>query len=290
MGVFVVGMHRSGTSTLVRMFEAAGFHAGEEADFHPPTEHDPEGHREHIALWGTDEAVLAYIGRSWDDPVGIDWDALTDTQRADVLGAVVAAAPAFTHTEPWVAKDPRLCLTLPLWAHCVPGASAVFVHRNPLEVAESLRARDGWPLAAGIALWEAYVRAALRGLAVLPHAAVDFDALLEQPDAEVQSLLERLHAAGGVAAPSGGSAPPPIRPDRVRHRRTTDETAAHLNPAQRDLLDAVHLRVADHPDADAACRAAAATPVSESAADLLAVLAKQRRDAIALHHRVGDVD
>ena len=34
-------------------------------------------------------------------------------------------------------------------------------YRDPLEVADSMRARDGWPLAAGIALWEAYARAAL---------------------------------------------------------------------------------------------------------------------------------
>lgn len=263
MGVFVVGMHRSGTSTLVRMFESVGFHAGSEDDFHPPTEHDPEGHREHRALWATNEALLAYIGRSWDDPVGIDWTALTDTQLGDVLGAINAAAPAFTRTEPWVAKDPRLCLTLPLWAKCVP-AAAVFIHRDPLEVADSLHARDARPLRSGIALWEAYARSALRALTVLPHAFVGFAELVERPEQEMVTLLDRL----GVTA-CADTAPVPFRPDRIRHRRSRSDTLCHLNTSQRELLLAVELLVAGHPDADAARQAVAAAPLSDDATDLL---------------------
>ncbi len=33
---------------------------------------------------------------------------------------------------------------------------AILVHRSPLELARSLRARDGLPIPIGIALWEAY--------------------------------------------------------------------------------------------------------------------------------------
>lgn len=276
MGVFIVGMHRSGTSTLVRMFEAYGFHAGDEADFNPPTEHDPEGHREHRAVWATNEAILAYVGRRWDDPVGIDWGALDAAQLGDVLGAVNAAVPAFTHTTPWVAKDPRLCLTLPLWTRCVE-ADVVLVHRDPLEVADSMRARDGWPLAAGIALWEAYARAALHGLDGTPHAAVDFGQLQAEPVATMRAVLDRLPSVTSMPLHTPSPCDLPVRPERVRHRRSPADTLAHLNPSQRELLDAMHLVVARHRDADDAVRTAVATPVSEAAADLLTVLAEQRR-------------
>ena len=264
MGVFVVGMHRSGTSTLVRMFESVGFRAGAEDDFHPPTEHDPEGHREHRALWATNEAILAYIGRSWDDPVGIDWTALSDAQLGDVLGAINAAAPAFTGIEPWVAKDPRLCLTLPLWARCVP-ATAVFIHRDPLEVADSLHARDARPLRSGIALWEACARAALRGLPSLPHAFVGFAELVERPDQEMSALLDRL----GMSACADATASVPFRPERIRHRRARGDTLRHLNTSQRELLVAIELSVAGHPEADTARRAAVAAPLSDDATELL---------------------
>lgn len=272
VGVFVVGMHRSGTSTLVRMFEAAGFHAGTEDDFNPPTDHDPDGHREHRALWATNEAILAYIGRSWDDPVGIDWAALDPAERADVLGAINAALPAFTHTEPWVAKDPRLCLTLSLWAERVP-AAAVFIHRDPLEVADSLHARDGRPLASGIALWEAYVRSALRALPLIPHTFVGFAPLVADPTAELGALLERLD----LHAPRQPPISAPFTAARVRHRRSPEETAAHLNPSQRQLLTAVELLVAGHPEASDAQEAAMAAPMSAAAAELSAVPGRQLR-------------
>jgi len=71
--VLVLGMHRSGTSVLVRTLESLGIWAGSETDFHPPTRHDPQGHREHRAVWELNESALVWIDRAWDNPVDLDW-------------------------------------------------------------------------------------------------------------------------------------------------------------------------------------------------------------------------
>ena len=65
----VLGMHRSGTSLLMNLFERLGFHLGGNDDFHPATAHDPEGYREHIAVWGLNEKILAAGDAAWDEPL-----------------------------------------------------------------------------------------------------------------------------------------------------------------------------------------------------------------------------
>jgi GT2 family glycosyltransferase len=72
----------------------------------------------------------------------------------------------------------------------------VFVHRHPVEVAHSLRARTGLPLAYGMALWEKYNLMALAGARGLPRAVVGYDALMRDPVAGAARLRAELAALG----------------------------------------------------------------------------------------------
>lgn len=282
MRLFVVGMHRSGTSVLVRLLERLGFFAGREGDFHAPTDHDPEGHREHVLFWRANEAALAALGRAWDDPWPLDWSALPADARPALEARCAAAVVKLDRHSPWVAKDPRFCLTLPLWRRVVAPV-CVHVLRDPLEVARSLAARGGLPVYWGIALWEAYQRAALQGTAGLPRIFVRYGDFAADPAGFATRLAGRLRTEAPIlelADPAAAAAS--FDPRWLRQKAAEGEVAAYLNPAQQRLLAALD-RTGDDLDA------IAAEPVSEPAREILAVDAHQRARFAALERRDLDI-
>ena len=68
MGVFVLGMHRSGTSAVTRAISAFGVPLGHPADAMPPGPDNPEGFAESIALAECNERLLDLAGGRWDAP------------------------------------------------------------------------------------------------------------------------------------------------------------------------------------------------------------------------------
>ncbi len=68
VGVVVLGMGRSGTSAVSRMFVRAGFFAGAEDDLLGAHESNPLGHFENLGIMNTNERILAELGGSWFDP------------------------------------------------------------------------------------------------------------------------------------------------------------------------------------------------------------------------------
>jgi hypothetical protein len=237
MRLLVLGMHRSGTSLLVRTLEGLGLWAGDEHEFNPPTQHDPDGHREHRDVVELNEAALRWIDRRWDRATDIDWTRLPADRRADVLGAINAVTAKLDEQPDWVAKDPRLCLTLPLWREIVEPACIV-VHRDPVEVARSLQARDGLTIADGIALWELYNRHAILNSDGLDRLLLSHADLVTAPERTTavidQWLAPRRTSPRPVQPPKA-----PVRDHLVRHRSTADEVATLLDPFQQRLLTAL---------------------------------------------------
>src|SRR5690606_32528470 len=115
----------------------------------------------------------------------------------EALAAIDAfVAAEFGDAPLWALKDPRLCRLMPLWLAALRKRGvapvALFVARDPAEVAASIHARNGWaPPASGIAwlrhMFEA--EAASRGL---PRTAIAYDALLADPTASLARALARL--------------------------------------------------------------------------------------------------
>lgn len=275
--VVVLGMHRSGTSVLVRVLESIGLFSGEESDFHPPTDHDIDGHREHILVWRANELALQSVGRAWDEPVGVDWDLLDTTAGQKVSAAICLALDALEPRSPWVLKDPRLCLTLPLWRRFI-NPICVMSHRNPLEVAASLAARDDTPLNVGLALWEWYQRKALVSSAGLPRIFTSFASLSASPEHFIDRLTDELLAhAPDVTLPSQRPRPELFVKAQVRHRSTTHDVIQWLNSAQRELFDALEGAADGASDADYAIAAVTMAPMSPQATEVLQAFADQRR-------------
>ncbi len=273
MQIVVLGMHRSGTSALARVLGLMGCHVGRDDELTPADEANPKGYWERKDVWALNERALHAAGASWHDVGGFDVAALDATERAAWEHDARALIAALDAHRPWAAKDPRTCVTLPLWRPLLERPVCVLVQRDPLEVARSLRRRDGFALVTGLALWERYTRDALRHSAGLPRALVRYQALCDDPRGTLARLLAELEAAslppGALALPPDGELRAFLDPALHRQRAAPGEVLAFLNDEQRALYE--RLQGAD---------ALALEPpgaLSAAAFDALDTLARERR-------------
>jgi hypothetical protein len=143
---------------------------------------------------------LDALGCDWSCPVelvpGWEGDEALATLRAEAPALFSAVFP----TEQWVWKDPRNCVTLAFWASCLDVQPVVvLVHRNPLEVAASLRARDDLEDVYSLALWERYLRECLGSIRGLPTFVTDYERLLSDPLGWSEAARAFLEGAGVTA-------------------------------------------------------------------------------------------
>ena len=237
MQIVILGMHRSGTSAVARLINMMGAYIGPENIMADPAYDNEKGFWERTDVKDLNDDVLRQLGSAWDDPVGLDLGALTETSREAFARHSRHIVHNMDAHRPWVMKDPRLCLLFPLWRPLLEVPVCVHVHRPPLEVAGSLRARNGYSITRGLALWEVYAVSALRGSAGLPRTLVDYHALMGDPVGTAAAIYEQLSAAGieGLRLPSASEIRAFID-DRLFHQRSgpnTDET--YLNIAQQRL-------------------------------------------------------
>lgn len=202
-GVFVVGMHRSGTTAVTRTVNLMGLPTCVEQDLAPGWVGNPAGHWESLTLMRIDDALLREAGAAWWCPPPVE-DGLWSSTPADLARAEFDAVHP---TSQWVAKDPRICVTLPFWRRALDRPlAAVLVLRSPLEIAASHATRDGLPARFGLALWERYMHHALRGLVGMPVHVTRYDDLLDDPlrwTAEAGAFLRAQGVDAAAADPRG---------------------------------------------------------------------------------------
>jgi hypothetical protein len=177
--VVILGMHRSGTSFLVRTLNLAGLWLGGDDQLHTIEGRakigNPKGNYENNEGIAINDAILARSGGSWYNPPN---QLITN---ADDAARIVAFCNALARGRPneyrrWGWKDPRTVLTLDIWLEALK--SNIFIvgsYRHPSAVAKSLAARDGIPLEIGYALWGVYVRHLIHHIRKYPYALVRFD-------------------------------------------------------------------------------------------------------------------
>jgi hypothetical protein len=153
-------MHRSGTSAVTGALGLLG--AAMPTHGLELAEDNPKGHFESAGIVALHERVLASGGARW-----WDWDRFPDAwyETADSVALADELAELlrleFGQSPIFVVKDPRACILVPLWRRVIAllelDAVAVLPYRNPVDVARSLRKRDGFPTANGHLAWLRYV-------------------------------------------------------------------------------------------------------------------------------------
>lgn len=190
--IVILGMHRSGTSFLVRTLNLAGLWLGDDDRLHTIEGRvegrakvgNPKGNYENAEGIAINNAILARSGGAWYNPPKRLITTADDPARITALRASLASGLPEGYLR-WGWKDPRTVLTLNIWIDALK--SNVFIvgaYRHPSAVANSLLKRDGIPLEIGYALWGIYVRHLIHHVAKHPSVLVRFDvdsgSLIEQ--------------------------------------------------------------------------------------------------------------
>ncbi|MBE9481821.1 MAG: sulfotransferase family protein, partial [Bacteroidetes bacterium] len=63
--IFILGMHRSGTSAITGVLKILGVNLG--SSLMPPLEDNPKGYFENLNVFKVNEEILGSINSSWDN-------------------------------------------------------------------------------------------------------------------------------------------------------------------------------------------------------------------------------
>lgn len=196
MQVFILGMHRSGTSALARVLNLMGLYFGGEQVSTGRNPENRKGFWERRDVRTLNDTILFNAGCDWDCVSAFDVDALPDERMDDYRAAMADIVMDMDAHRPWFLKEPRFCLLFPVWRAVLEMPFCIHIHRNPLEVAHSLKARNRVPIRVGLALWEFYNRLALRASDGLARYIVSYEDLLDNPTTTVGTIHAALEQYG----------------------------------------------------------------------------------------------
>ncbi|MFO1418698.1 MAG: tetratricopeptide repeat protein [Methylotetracoccus sp.] len=233
-GLFVLGMHRSGTSCLAGMLQLSGFASGVVEQWNTDNR---QGNRENPEVVRLNEALLRANAGGWEKPPKTRSLTIDDTQRATrdaILNSVAREG------RPWLLKDPRLLLVLPFWREAVPNPRRIGIFRDPIAVAVSLYVRSRKPLGEGLALWLRYNRELLTEYDRSPFPILCFDL----PAAAFEAQLDRaLNEECGDWLADGRLDSAAIaafyRDDLIHHRNVSDVDSLGHDELDASLLDEI---------------------------------------------------
>lgn len=239
--IIVLGMHRSGTSALTGALAAMGVHVGDEDEVTPKNWENPKGFFERRDARQLCDALLHRSGADWWKVSSFNADNINFDALHELRPRIADLVRRLDERGHWALKEPRLCHLLPAFQSALRNPLAIMTCRHPLEVARSLRRRNGFSLQAGLALWEAYTVAMLHHGLKLNHIWLDFDELAREPAAVLSDLAGMLERRGveGLDIEAGiVSIDPNLR--RETFDPLTDRAA--LSPAQAALWKSLMAR------------------------------------------------
>ena len=234
IAILIAGMHRSGTSALSRSLNLVGCDLPKTL-MKPVPNNNGAGFWESQPIWEMNIRLLRSTGSDWSDwrPFDSGW------YVSPKAGSFREQAQALLHQEfgdsrLFVLKDPIICRLLPFWIEELEtfGAEPRFVLpiRNPLDVAASLKQRDGISDSCGYLIWLRHVLEAESGSRNLRRAYLRYETLLSEPHA----IMDRLGRDLDVSWPKRASVHAHTEIERFLspelHHHHSDDAAFLTNP------------------------------------------------------------
>ena len=229
--IVVLGMHRSGSSSLARALGLLGAEMGPVAHLGRTWENK--------ALRSVNTRILEAGNGAWDTPpTEDDWldhvpiEGLPEFAKERVV-------EEFGEAELAVWKDPRTCLTLPFWRSVLgeDNIAIVFVYRHPYETARSLETRNTTGNGASFALWERHNRDALRYAKGLPTVVLGYGDLSARPRGAMSEVWTQLKRWGFDLPNDPAKTPLELQQSGRQHAADISDANLELaTPAQRALL------------------------------------------------------
>ena len=286
--LFVLGVHRSGTSALCAALAAAGASFGSRLIGAMAGVND-EGFWEDAGVVAINEQLLALLDSSWFAPqpgiADTDWTAARFQPAREEAERILRAG--FGDAPLQAVKDPRLCLTLPFWLTLctqldIPARVCV-IRRAPLEVAQSLEKRDGLPLGYGLRLYTEY-EACIDRFVPADTLYLRYDDLLQDAPAVMGRLSATLPLEPATAELSQA-----VRSGLRHHQATTGGDLLSQSREGKQDLSALEKAIEQHYPLDTTLREFSARLV-ERGQELAAIGAAHSTALATLDERDADIE
>ncbi len=218
--LIVLGMGRSGTSSLTRVLGLCGA-SMPRSPLPPVKENNDRGFWEPAPIVRAHDRILDQLGTTWDGPMPAD----VPVREAWVAELAALVRDQFADAPLAALKDPRISRLVPIWRRVCETLGVrpawVIALRHPEEVAMSLARREGYPRDKSIRLWREYTLCAEHATRGLPRVVVPYESLL----ADWRRQIRRVNAALGTdlnpeADSSGVDA---FLDHRLRHHRAKSD-------------------------------------------------------------------
>ncbi len=192
--VFVLGMHRSGTSALAGALSCLGIQFLSSSDELFRGIDNPNGFYERPSVLAFSDTLLETHAWAWHTvnlyPFDVD-------KAVDLLSQGRNLIASLSNDSPVGIKDPRSCLLMPFWRRALLDRfEAIVITRDPAEVAWSLHVRDGLTVTVGLALWIAYNTHLANGIQGMDPHILRYENLVDSPATELTSIAQFLHERG----------------------------------------------------------------------------------------------
>jgi hypothetical protein len=196
--VFVLGMHRSGTSALTGMLTHAGFTAP--SDLMPANGANPKGYWESLGIMSLNEDFLAEMESHWSSslPLPTGWSESISARkwRTSLINLI---SEAFGGAELATIKDPRFCtliMGLAPWFESRLIETSFFIPiRHPLEVSHSLLQANGTSLNKALRLWIKSIFMAEQATRGHRRKFINFEVLIQDPTNALETCLGLVESA-----------------------------------------------------------------------------------------------
>lgn len=243
MQIVVLGAHRSGSSLVTRLVNMMGAFFDSGLASIGFNDENPKGFWERSDVISVNDRLLKLQDCRWDRLT--HWKTLPEKARKSPpeleaiqndLKNIILTLDA---NRPWVVKDPRMCMTFAQWRPHLEIPVIICVHRDPLEVALSLKTRNGFSFAHGIAIWEYYTVHILNSIRGLPVIHLEHKNLISDPVGTVKKLHEALQKEGvqGLRLPSEKEITSFIEPALYRSKLQPKDYDEGLTTYQRQLSE-----------------------------------------------------
>jgi GT2 family glycosyltransferase/glycosyltransferase involved in cell wall biosynthesis len=172
---------------LAKLLHNCGLYLGPENQLMPAQADNPDGFWEHLGFVALNDELLNKLGGAWDLPPKPN--ETFEHPRLDPLRMKARLLiEGFASANAWGWKDPRNSLTLPFWQGLLPKLKTVIMVRNPLEVAYSMRERNGTSYSFGLRLWEIYNRRVIETARRQERLVTHYDLFFEDAASELRRI------------------------------------------------------------------------------------------------------
>jgi hypothetical protein len=227
--IFVLGMHRSGTSAIARALNFLGCDLPK--TIMPNTPDNRRGYWESVPIMELNDLILHSCNSSWTDWLPFP----SGYPKGDVFSNFVSRARVVLKEEFGIAscfimKDPRCVKLVPFWRHVFDQESidpiVIIPIRNMIEVARSLAARNNFLQDFGYLLWLRHVLDAEFYSRGMVRAFTTYDHLLSDCVALIKSLENRLDISWPDTSTNA----------MAKVRAFLDPNERHFNQSSDDIL------------------------------------------------------